>query len=260
MAGVSDWDLFLIVWYPHSGCRWLNRGLLSRHKSIAMSEYFTPWLHHSTDDLLKIDKTTQVHRSRSLPEFSREFDIVQRSVNYGREQGMLKYFSDKKDLMDEVYPDHKQGGVLPVGSEISFPDFAMLQSIMPAIRIVHMVRDPYDCFLSLKSRQELNGDPYQIGATWLGLNAWVRGYFENLGDPTRYHMIRYEDLVENTVTELERLCDWIDVPYDPGMEQGLSEYHGRNQGIDLGDLTTVKEREMLMSVTGAEAERYGYGS
>lgn len=257
--GLADWDLFVIVWYPHSGCRWLNRGLLGRHPAIAMSEFFTPWLNLSTDAILRLDKTAQVHKARSLPELAPEFEIVRHSVEAGRREGLATYFRAKKRQMDERHRGLKHGGALPVGAEVALPDLPLIASLLPGLRIVHLTRHPLGCFASLKSRHELDGNPVEIASSWVGLNAWVRESCAALADRGCYHALRYEDLVETPEATLRRLCAWIGVPFDAAMLAGLDDYHGRkkqgDRGLDVGD----EEARALMSVVRDEASRYGYG-
>ena len=261
MTGQSDletWDLFLIVWYPHSGCRWIARGLLGRHPGIAMSEYFCPWLTLTTDDVLCLDRTGQVHKARSLAHLAQEFDLVRASVDEARRRGLEVYFEGKKRLMEGEGPDCKPGGVLPAGADAALPDLPALFPVMPAVRIVHLVRHPLDCFASFRSRGELNGDPARIGASWAAFNAAVREYCGRL-DGDRYRRLRYEDVVKDPKASLETLCAWIGVPFDGEMLAGLGDYHGRNEGVnprrELDDIALGA----VLAVAGGEAEVYGYG-
>jgi len=262
MAGMSDlntWDLFLIIWYPHSGCRWLNRGLLSRHSKIVMSEFFCPWLTYSTDMILSLDKTSQVHRTRQNVELSEEFEAVRVSVEFGREQGLRRYFSEKRDRLQKMHPDKKYGGVLPLGSpEALFPDLKLLLRVMPNLRIVHMVRDPSECFLSFKSRGESDGNPFKIGTTWVGINSLIREACSDLQDPHRFFVLRYEDLLKNVEEQLEQLCKWVGVPFEREMLEGVTDDFSRNQD-GTGDCRATKEEcDILLSIVHGEAKHYGY--
>ena len=258
MLEMPNWDLFLIAWWPHSGCRWLNRSLLARNPDVATSEYVLPFLTHSTDMILRLDRTAQVLKARSLPNLAEEFGILRQSVEAGRHRGTEVYFQEKKRVADRKFPNRKHGGVLSLGvPEPLFPDLEMLFAIVPGVRIVHLVRHPHGCFLSMKARGEMDGNPYKIGSSWRGINALVREYCLPLGD-TKYFLLRYEDLVSDTRGELVQLCAWIGVPFVEIMLDGVNEYHGRNKDIDLAKFEDPKERDILMTVVKEEAWHYGY--
>ena len=256
---LADWNLFLIVWYPHSGCRWINRGLLARHPGIAMSEYFCPFLTIGTDMVLRLDKTSQVHKSRSMREHAAEFEIVHRSVEAGRRAALVSYFADKRAAARARFPARLCGGVLPCGADIAVPDYPLLFSVLPRLRIVHLVRHPLGCFGSFVSRRELDGDPVQVGASWAAFNAATRAACAPLAAAGRYRLLRYEDVIAEPAATLSSLCDWIGVPFDPAIRGGMAEYHGRNAGDDPAAGETGARAAVLMSLARGEAREYGYG-
>ncbi len=255
---IADWPLFLIAWFPHSGCRWLARGLLKRHPDLAMGEFFCPFLHRSTDDVLKTDSTTQVHKARSLPELAGEFAMVRDAVEEGRRAGIARYLAAKRESMQAASPRAVHGGVLPCGSDIGFLDMPLLAELMPRLKIVHLVRTPEGCFPSFASRAELDGSPERVAGLWSGFNAWIRASAAPLG-PQRYRVLRYEDLCREPRGALAGLLDWLGLPEDPACEAGIDEYHGRNRDRDLSPLLADGVRERLHAVAAAEAAHYGYG-
>lgn len=253
----ANWDLVLVCWFPHSGGRWLNRGLFGRHDGVILTEYFTPWLNHSIDAILGLDKTTQVHKSRSLPALRAEFDMVVRSVEAARRAGLAQYFADKRQWAERAAPQRRAMGALPVGSHVGIPDFALLVELLPRLRLVQLIRSPLDCFASLRSRRELDGDPYQAAADWVRLNAALRDFREK--DRGRGHaLIRYEDLVADTDRTLRRLCADLDLPFAPAMLAGIDEYHGRNRdAAPIAEVTTT-EADIVRTLCSVEARHYGY--
>lgn len=256
---LSDWDLILVCWFPHSGGRWLNRGLFGRHDGVILTEYFTPWLNHSVDAILGLDKTSQVHKSRSLPPLRAEFDMVVRSVEAARRAGLAQYFSDKRQQAAREAPGCRAMGALPVGSHVGAPDFALLVDLLPRLRLVQLVRDPVECFASLRSRRELDGDPYLAAADWMRLNAALRQFRENDRD-RRHALIRYEDLTADADTALRRLCADLDLPFMAAMLDGIGEYHGRNRDASPMEAVTVAEAKIIRRLSGVEATHYGYQS
>lgn len=255
---LADWDVVLVCWYPHSGGRWFNRGLLSRHPGIVLSEYFTPWLNHSVDAILGLDKTTQVHKARSMKGLREEFDIVVRSVESARRAGLVQYFTDKRAMVTRDAPGRLAAGALPVGSHVGVPDFALLLDILPKLRIIQLIRDPVGCFGSLKTRRELDGDPYHSGASWVQLNAAMRTFFEAPERAAHHRVVRMEDLANDTEGELRRVCDWLGLSFDETMLDGRGEYHGRNEGAEVLSGVTQAETDIIRRITAGEALAYGY--
>lgn len=258
-SDLSNWDLFLILWFPHSGCRWLNRSLLTFNSNLKLGEYFSPWLTHSTDMILSLDRTGQVHKTRSQSELATEFELVKKSVDYGRKQGIIKYFQEKKRIMVQNFPDKKHGGVLSPGApEPLIPDLPLLFEILPKIRIIHLTRHPYDCFLSMKSRGEMDGNVYKIAASWISINASIREYCSSINNKARYILVRYEDLVKETENELKKLCAWIGTEFQTSMLSQVQEYHGRNKKNNIYNFSNEDEYKIFMSLVQSEAKRYSY--
>lgn len=255
---LADWDIVLVCWYPHSGGRWFNRGLLTRHPGIALSEYFTPWLNHSVDAILGLDKTSQVHKSRSLKGLREEFDIVVRSVEAARRAGLAQYFLDKRAVVGRDAPGRLAAGALPVGTHIGIPDFEVLLDILPKLKIVQLVRDPVGCFGSLKTRRELDGNPYHVAASWVQLNAAMRTFFEAPERAGHHCVVRLEDLTADVEGELRRVCDWLNLPFAEAMLEGRVEYHGRNEGTEVRSGVTGQEIDIIRRLTAGEAAAYGY--
>jgi Sulfotransferase family len=120
-----------------------------------------------------------------------------------------------------------------------------LHDLWPAAKIVHLIRDGRDVSQSVlgwRKVAERGGsvarfaayreDPVATVACW-----WE--WFVRLGredgsalGPATYHEIRYESLVAEPAAECERLCDFLDVPYDDRMV-GFHEGRERDDpGLD----------------------------
>lgn len=246
---------FFIVWYPHSGCRWLNRGLLSSHPHIATSEFVLPFLTHSTDMLLGLDRTSQVHKARSLPELSAEFDLLRRSIQAGRLAGTREYMSGKLQFLADRLPGGAHGGpVSPGAPEPLAVDLPLLLDAVPGARILHLVRHPFDCFRSMKSRWEMDADPERIASSWLAINAAYRLF---AAGTSRSLTVRYEDLRNDTRLELKRIASWLNVDANAEIPESQN-YFGRNQSVDLSRLLTESEAARIWAIAGREGEHYGY--
>jgi hypothetical protein len=89
-----------------------------------------------------------------------------------------------------------------------------LQRVLPEIHFIHVIRDGRDVALSLLP---LNFGPSTVAEA---AELWV----QRVGDARRqshsinhYTEVFYEDLVRDTAGVLERVCEYIDLEYDPAM-------------------------------------------
>ena len=87
--------------------------------------------------------------------------------------------------------------------------------LLPDLKVVHLLRDPRDVARSCIG-MGWAGAPYHGVAGWIGTEtAWDRAL--PLIAPERRLEMRFEDLVADPKAELERLCAFMGVPYDPAM-------------------------------------------
>jgi hypothetical protein len=102
-------------------------------------------------------------------------------------------------------------------------------SVFPDARLLHMVRDPRDRYASvLKRWKKLRGGVGAATAAWL---ASVELADRNAAAwPSRYLVLRYEDLATEPEATLRRVCDFIGEPFDPAMlgMEGADDF--RSQG------------------------------
>jgi hypothetical protein len=84
------------------------------------------------------------------------------------------------------------------------------------IRIIHIVRDVRDVILSLKKTEWAPADIEQyFPRIWAGSNLNVRRFASQGATP--YLQIRYEDLVLDNATELNRICNFLGIDCDQRM-------------------------------------------
>jgi hypothetical protein len=117
-----------------------------------------------------------------------------------------------------------------------------LHALWPEARFVHLIRDGRDVCLSIlnwkKSRRSIGRfeswreDPITTTALWWELHLRLaREDGAPLG-PELYHEVRYESVVARPDEECERLCGFLDVPYEEAM---LRFHEGRERsgaGLD----------------------------
>jgi len=96
-----------------------------------------------------------------------------------------------------------------------------IQGALPEARFVHLIRDGRDVALS-RMRRAL-GEPPPV---WRIAENWKRRIEAARRDAVgrlHYLEVRYEDLVRDTEPALRRVCEFIELPFDPAMH----DYHLR---------------------------------
>jgi len=93
----------------------------------------------------------------------------------------------------------------------------VLCQAFPSVKVIHMIRDPRDVFLS---RQKAD---WSANRHWFAHAMAYRIHF-GLGQRAKrelpvgsYEEVKYEELVRDPVTTLQRLCAFLGVEYDHGM-------------------------------------------
>jgi hypothetical protein len=106
----------------------------------------------------------------------------------------------------------------------------LLGRVFPDAQYVHLVRDGRDAalsFLAMRRRPRFNlARPRGLATFASKWRLEVEGARE-LGRriPERYHELRYEDLVREPKAELERVCEFLGLEFEPGM---LAYHEGVN--------------------------------
>ena len=111
-----------------------------------------------------------------------------------------------------------RGGDKTPGYSIAQDEVA---SVLPEAHFVHIFRDGRDVAVSVRGLWFSPGsDPATLAADWCRR---VRLAREQGARARRYLEVRYESLVTDTRRELERICAFLELRYDPAMER----YHER---------------------------------
>jgi hypothetical protein len=94
---------------------------------------------------------------------------------------------------------------------------------LPEVKFIHLIRDGRDVALSQTARA-INEQPPrdEQAAKWVKRIGKSREQAKKLGGD-RYMEARYEDLVRDPEPVLRRICEFIELPFDPAM---LSYYEG----------------------------------
>lgn len=176
--------------------------MLAKHRWL----YERPGEHFRTDRLLRdLAKYEQFRKMLSLDEASRALrdpdpvdypDAIRRLYSaYAAKEGKTR-FGDKTPRYCLEMP--------------------ALASLFPEARFVHVIRDGRDVALSVRG---VSFGPDDIGGAalyWRNRALATRRFGEVL-DPDRYTEYRHEELLEDTEGVVQRLCSFLDLPFEPAM-------------------------------------------
>jgi len=96
-----------------------------------------------------------------------------------------------------------------------------IEKALPEARFVHVIRDGRDVALSVLDRTVRDIDAAHVGGRWKKKIEKARRMAPNL---RHYTEIRYEDLITDTEATLRKVCEFIELDWDPAM----LEYHERS--------------------------------
>jgi hypothetical protein len=91
-----------------------------------------------------------------------------------------------------------------------------LAELFPEARFVHIIRDGRDVALSTMAIPGRREDAVRLGLEWRRRVEEGRHAGSRLG-PTRYCEVRYESLVDDPADDVARLCEFLDLSYEPEM-------------------------------------------
>ncbi|MFI6320703.1 sulfotransferase family protein [Nonomuraea sp. NPDC050556] len=92
----------------------------------------------------------------------------------------------------------------------------LLTRLFPDAQFVHLIRDGRDCVASLKEMPWYTLDSFHAASTWAEAIDAGRRLSKTMPEDS-YYELRYEDLTDDTETELKKLCHFLEEDYDPAM-------------------------------------------
>jgi hypothetical protein len=145
-------------------------------------------------------------------------------------------------------------------------ELPLLARLYPGARFVHLVRDPRDCALS--AEDAWGNTPLRTAQEWADRVRAGRSAGATLGE-SRYHELRYEDLVADVRGRLTAVFEFLGVPTPPdaGRFLRVPENLGSARGAEevvTGERQKWKRqmqpalRRRIEGVTGDLLDAYGY--
>jgi hypothetical protein len=138
-----------------------------------------------------------------------------------------------------------------------------IQSVLPEARFIHVIRDGRDAALSITGLWfAMDGEIEALAADWRARILKTRMLAKACA---HYLEVRYERLITDTPSELRRVCGFIDLPYDPGMERFHERQHPEGRPPDPSRVERWKRdmgpdmRGRFEAVAGDLLTELGYG-
>lgn len=146
----------------------------------------------------------------------------------------------------------------------------VLLDLFPEARFVHIVRDPYTVFASMVHMvKSLSTTTALQCPTWNGLEDMVFEIFvklheklektRDLVDPSRFHELRYEELVRNPIEQMRSLYESLNLGGFEGVLPALEEYVARTKDYQTNRYELSPElRDEITRRWGSFIRKYGY--
>lgn len=222
--------VFLVA-APRSGAAAL-RQLLAQHPAIMIAPDFDFLVEAITPEGRFMKREAFI---RSV-EFNGRFKRLGLSVPTG-----LPFTGIARALIEQVAA--AKPGATVIGATVQH-DFDRLLWLWPDARFIHLVRDGRDvAAANVRSRD--------VGNLWHGIDDWVdvETLWERMSHKLpldRQISLRYELMASDPEAELRRLCDFLQVPFEPAMllHAGILEQEpaGRWRKSEPGDIAAAEHR------------------
>ena len=216
-----DGPLF-IVGMPRSGTK-LLRALLNRHAGVRIANIeteFLPWLARRFvrfGDLRDPARFAAFHAAMSRHSYFRWRAEHGRPVDAGRWHAACAEFSVagvfEGLIREDVDAPQGSGRIWGDKSPSYIDDLRLIVRLYSAAKVLHIIRDVRDYCLSM--HKAWGKDMLRAAQRWADGVRDARADGARLG--ADYLELRYEDLLADPESELQRVCAFLGVAFDPGM-------------------------------------------
>lgn len=263
-----------IVGMPRSGTK-LLRTLLNEHPKVFIPNVETHFLPHWQEEWASFGDLSNQHNFATfyevvnrLPYFSylgENQKIISQSDWYRQCESYSLSDVYKALVMHDALYDGSTGAVWGDKTPSYIGHMMLLKDLFPSARFIHIVRDVRDFCLS--SKQAWGKSMLRAAQLWAdGVgNALSDG--DSMG--SAHLRLRYEDLVNETETQLRKVCHFIGIDFDPSMlspgaiTENLGDAKGL-RGVMSGNTEKyitrmgVRTREKIESIAATQLRALGY--
>ena len=215
---------FFIIGAARSGTTLLQY-MLRSHPELSMptgeSHFFIPF-YKRRKEYGDLNKLENIHRLLSDIYKSKKqfFQEELHGVNFDTKEFSVKAHEEKRntipDLFSFIFEENAKGeGKLRWGDKT--PYYAlhcdMLLEMFPDARFIHLIRDGRDCALSMLNRKKdlKIHNIYHAAYTWNKYVLTANDFGKR--HPECYFEIRYEDILDNPISSMEAICNFLGTPF-----------------------------------------------
>lgn len=132
----------------------------------------------------------------------------------------------------------------------------LIMQYFPNSKIVHLIRDPRDFSLSIRSVPWYQGNVLNHAITWRNNMVLAARYYRRY--PTSLLEVRYEDLLADPEKTLIDVCNFLEVSFEPQMITAFNEHpnfdlhHEPWKGKALQPLDTTNSSKWVHSMSLSE--------
>lgn len=261
-----------VVGMPRSGTK-LLRSLLNRHSALHIPDYesrFIPEMARRYADIADLREGGAfdgLAASIAQTNFWHNLVTRDRAIDDQRWRARIEQWSFEGvvDALFSQVAEHAGKRVWGDKTPQYLTQIALIARHFPYARFIHIVRDARDVCLS--SKHAWGKCMLRNAQHWNDRVALCRADGEQLGN--RYLELRYELLIQQPRAELERICEFLDLPFEADMltlvrppeelgdTKGVAEIVSTNSEKWRTQLST-REQTALESVAGRVLEDCGY--
>ena len=256
-------------------------GRSERDKYVA---HLTRWAAYQLDEL---NNTYVAGLEAPLDIKGNPLQIITQKIGQSIQTDLLTFL----DVVRFAYDDRILAtNPLLVFKSIEVADLHRYRDLFPEMRFVHIVRDPYSNYASLKRTDMImkqkpfwvqGGDIFrtQLESRWIPHARYIISAMKS--EPERNFLVKYEELTEHPQTVVSRICRWlgVDLPADPALLTVLSGKRMKELPINpsqkgvktpprvvanmaekfgYDDVLTERERDFILLRTHPLARQLGY--
>lgn len=270
-------QLNFIVGRGRSGTTLLSK-ILDGHSNIVSSPenlfimtLYSKYKHFKFDSSVKIKSF--------VDDLWRESNIARWVINKEDLQSHLEridYAMSYRALCQEIYcyytAVHKKEATLVFDKNPGFSIFTeTLVKIFPDSKFIHIIREPKSNINSFLNVPFEPNNVVILAYRWFFYNKCIEN--AKLKFPDKFLTIKYEDLVQNPVHTTEKICNFLDIVYEPSMldfykkerNQAKQSWHANlSSPLAAGNISkwanSLKERDVMKTdrVCFRLSKQYGY--
>ncbi len=255
---------FFIVGCPRSGTTLLQR-ILNAHPQIVI-----PPETAFAELMTRSRRGQAAHWQRVTADLGIDLALPRRG---------LRGLADARDLYERMAQAHvervRRHGIAYFGEKTPQHQryLSLLWRLFPQAKVVLVFRDGRDVAVSLSRQPWMSSDLDVNFALWLHYASIQRRAEQ--ARPSQLHVVQYESLVSTPETEVRRICEFLELDYQPTMLSqsrdfaGVPDWEMPWKAAALGPITTdqigqwrqvLRQRELhrLESWGGTALRRLGY--